>query len=111
MATSASRRTPACMAPLTRWGGAPGWARTPARPPRSDGLEVCLTGALLGEALEPVVRDRLPRGCVGNVRPARRPDAGIVVERPEPHAHHLATLAVRAPQRAAAARAEALGIP
>src|SRR6185437_2202158 len=63
--------------------------------------------AALGKPRQAVVRDRLPRCCVRDELAELRPDARVLVEQPEPDAHHLARRIV-APERAPASAAEAL---
>src|SRR5690348_11333724 len=76
-------------------------------PPYRTGRDA-LVRAALREALQAVVRDRLPGCRVGDVLPVLRPDSGIAVECPEPDAHRP-RLRVAAPERAATGAAEALG--
>src|SRR5215207_3307591 len=73
--------------------------------PATGRLEARLS---FGEALEPIVRDRLPRRCVGDICAPARSHARIAVERPHPHAHLRRVFRVAAEEVRPAFAAEAL---
>src|SRR3954452_10553673 len=60
------------------------------------------------KALEPVVRQRLPRRRRLEPLPVPPPDAGAAVEGPEPDADHVGVVRAAAPERRAARGAEHL---
>src|SRR6266852_2904646 len=86
-----------------------------APPPESDGAMVRQQGRLarsrLGEARQIVVRDRLPRRGIRDIRAGRRSDARIGVEGAHADADHIGLLLTLAPEGAAAVRAEQLREP
>lgn len=72
----------------------------PGMPPGPTGLR----GRVL-VMWDPVVRDRLPHGRVGDALPVRRPDSRIAINAAEPDPHRF--IVFPAPQRAATHRAKA----